>query len=102
MRPERRERAVAALACGLESAVVFYALIRIIQALISNEPNPATVMQSAHAGFFWRSWIAAYGGGFVALAVAFMARSTQRIVSFVTRTLPFAAALLAAQALLLP
>jgi hypothetical protein len=98
----RHERLLAAVISGLETAVVLYAIIRIVQALVSNEPNPATVMQSAHAGFFWRAWIAAYGGGFIALTIALVNRAPQRVVHFTTRTLPFAAALLTAQSLFLP
>jgi len=91
-----------ALACGFESAAVLYALIRIAQALFTNEPNPAVAMSSIHAGYFWRAWIAAYGGGFVALVVAVVGHPTERAVRVATRALPFAGGLLAAQALLVP
>jgi hypothetical protein len=99
---ERHQRWLAAAICGFEPAAALYAIIGAIQALLFDEPNPATIMQGAHAGFFWRAWIAAYGGGFAALTVALMSRSPHRVFHVATRTLPFAAALLVAQSLFLP
>lgn len=102
MTAERYDRLLAAAICGLETTVALYAIIRTVQALLLDEPNPATIMQGAHAGFFWRAWIAAYGGGFVALTVALVSRSPHGLFQSATRTLPFAAALLVAQSLFLP
>ena len=67
-----RERAVAAavaLAWGMASSVAAYALVRTVQFFVYPDPNPTTLVWSAHAGFFWRSWTCAYAGslaGFVA------------------------------------
>jgi len=98
----RNERFVAASTCGLEAAVALYALMRIVQTLVTNEPNPANVIiQSVH-GYFWRAGIAAYGGGFVALAIGLVSRAPERMIRIATRALPGTALLLAAQALFLP
>jgi hypothetical protein len=99
---QRHDRWLAAAICGFETAAALYAIIRAVQALLIDEPNPATIMQGAHAGFFWRAWIAAYGGGFVALTVALLSGPPHRLFHVATRTLPFAAALLVAQSLFLP
>ncbi len=61
-------RAAAALAAGTSSAVLIYALLRLAQRVLLTEPNPAEVLYSEHAGFFWRSWTAIYAGGMIALA----------------------------------
>ena len=79
-----------------------YALIRTVQFFFIPEPNPALVMQSVHAGYFWRAWISAYAGGFVALAIGLLAKSEDRIAQVALDALPWSAGLLAAQGLLLP
>lgn len=67
-----REGVVAAgvaLSWGMAAAVAAYALVRSVQFFVYPDPNPATLVWSAHAGFFWRSWTCAYAGaiaGFVA------------------------------------
>ena len=98
----RDQSVLTAAACGLETAVALYAVIRIVQALIGHEPNPAMVAPSAYHGYFWRAWIAAYGGGAIALVVAVVQRSPERTAHVATRALPIAAVLLAAQAAFLP
>jgi hypothetical protein len=97
-----RPRVLAALVCGCEAAVVVYVAIRVVQAIFIAEPNPATSGPSLHSGYFWRVWIAAYGGGFVALAVGLLLRSAERVLHVATRLLPYAVATLVMQALFLP
>lgn len=100
MKPDRAALAVVA-AC--EAAVAIYAVLRVGQALLKPEPDPALVLWSAHSGFFWRSWTAAYGGGtagFVAWIAA--GRDAPRVARFLARAVPIAAALIAAQGLLVP
>ena len=61
--------AAVALAWGMAAAVGAYAIVRTVQFFVYPDPNPATLVWSAHAGFFWRSWTCAYAGaiaGFVA------------------------------------
>lgn len=62
-------RAAAAASAGAASAVVAYALLRLLQRIVLTEPNPAEVLYSEHAGFFWRSWTSLYVAGMVTLAV---------------------------------
>ncbi len=97
-----KQRAIISTICGLEAAAAVYAIIRIIQVFTGNEPNPATVIHSIHAGFFWRAWIAAYAGGFVSLTTFILTRNPDRLEPLARRALPWAAGLLAAQALIFP
>jgi hypothetical protein len=90
-----------ALSCGLEAAVVLYALMRIGELIVLREPNPALIGPSVHAGYFWRMWIAAYGGGFITLLGA-LTVSTARLAALATKALPWASAMIVLQALLLP
>lgn len=66
---EQLVSAVVALAWGAAAAVGAYALVRTVQFFVYPDPNPATLVWAAHAGFFWRSWTCAYAGaiaGFIA------------------------------------
>jgi len=91
------------LAWGLVVAVGAYAVVRSIQFALYPDPNPAAVVWSAHAGYFWRVWTVAYGGGLAAFIVLPVAR---RHVEGCARALGpavgIAAALLALQAALFP
>jgi hypothetical protein len=85
------------------AATALYAALRVAQALLFREANPATVLWSEHAAFFWRAWTAVYVGGMGGLLTfAASARSAPRVASLLARALPFAAALLGVQALLCP
>jgi len=74
------ERIVRRLALGLQAACVtsvgLYALFRMLQAVSFQAPSPATpatIVWSAHAGYFWRVWTVSYAGvlvGFLAFAAA--------------------------------
>jgi hypothetical protein len=55
-----------ALAWGMAVAVGSYALVRTVQFFVYPDPNPATLVWSAHAGFFWRCWTCAYAGAIAA------------------------------------
>ena len=88
---------------GCTAAMAVYAIVRVGQSLVFDEPDPALVIWSEHAGFFWRTWTAFYVGGMAALITwVLAARHAPRVASFLARALPIAAALLAAQALLVP
>jgi hypothetical protein len=58
-----------ALAAGAASAVLVYALLRLVQRLVLTEPDPTEVFYSEHAGFFWRAWTSVYAAGMVTLVV---------------------------------
>jgi hypothetical protein len=60
----------ASIAWGLVVAVGAYALVRALQFFVYPDPNPATLVWSAHAGYFWRALTVAYAGG-IAAFVAF-------------------------------
>lgn len=85
------------------TAAGLYALVRIAQSLLFAEPDPALVIWSEHAGFFWRALTVGYVGGMAAfLTWMASARSAPRVAEILARAVPVAAALLAAQALLVP
>lgn len=85
------------------TAAGLYAIMRVVQSLLFPEPNPALVIWSEHAGFFWRALTVAYVGGMAAfLAWIASGRSAARVAEVLARALPVAAALLAAQAILVP
>jgi H+/Cl- antiporter ClcA len=92
-----------ALAWGLVVTVGAYAVVRVIQSVLSPDPHPAALVWSAHAGFFWRIWTVAYLGGIAAFVAFVVARGRPAAAA---RALPpaiaVAAALLALQSLLLP
>lgn len=85
------------------ASTALYAILRVGQACLTREPDPALVLWSEHSGFFWRAWTAAYVGGMTAFfAWMAAARHATRVASFLARALPFAAGLLVLQALFLP
>jgi hypothetical protein len=94
--------ALAAIA-GATAAASAYAVLRIVQALAGNEVDPALVIWSPHAGFFWRVWTAAYLGGMVAfLAYLAASRNADRTARVLAAAVTLAAVLVAAQGMLLP
>ena len=95
-------RPLLAIACGCEVACAAYAIIRTFQYFFIPEPNPALVMQSVHAGYFWRAWISAYAGGFVALLVGLLAKSEDRVARVALWALPWSAGVLVVQGLFIP
>ena len=56
---------------GCAVSVAAYAVVRAIQFFLYPDPNPATLVWSAHAGYFWRAWTVGYAGG-IAAFVAFL------------------------------
>ena len=98
-----RVRGGLAVAAGCSAAMGLYAIVRVGQKLVFDEPDPALVIWSEHAGFFWRTWTVIYVGGMAALLAWMLAgRDAPRVASTVVRALPIAAAMLAAQAILVP
>jgi hypothetical protein len=95
------------LALGVIAAAVtataLYALLRALQYYVFPDPNPANVVWSAHAGYFWRCISVLYAGGMAAILTFWAAgRDAARVTRVLARALPVAAALLAAQSLLWP
>ncbi len=90
-------------AWALVSATFFYALLRGIQAWLFPEANPASVIWSAHAGYFWRIWIVIYGSGVVGfLAFYFAKTESEKLTKWLKNGVIVAAVALGLQALLLP
>ena len=92
-----------AIAWGLVVSVGAYAVTRSIQRFVFPEPDPAMVVWSAHAGFFWRVWTVIYAGGFAAF-VAWLAARGRRLAAAraLAPAIVVAAALLVLQSAFLP
>ena len=92
-----------AVVAACTTAAALYAALRVAQALIFAEPDPALVIWSEHAGFFWRALTVGYVGGMVGFVTWLAsARHAQGVAAVLARAVPIAAALLAAQGLLVP
>lgn len=96
-------RAALSLMAGCVTATGLYALVRGIQFLAFREPNPATVIWSAHAGFFWRIWIVSYAGGMASiLAWTLAGRDPSRVARVLLGAVGVATGLIVLQGLFLP
>ena len=98
-----RARLSLAIAWALVAATFFYALVRGIQAWLFPEANPATVIWSAHAGYFWRIWIVLYGSGVVGFVVFYFTKTqSEKLAKWLKNGAIVASVAIALQALLLP
>lgn len=96
--PPRSRLAIACIA-ACTAATGVYALLRLGQWLLVPETNPALVIYSDHAAYFWRAWTAAYFG----VAVGFSASlRAERIARLLPASVTLATAILILQSLLLP
>ncbi|MGO8991924.1 MAG: hypothetical protein ACLQVI_01250 [Polyangiaceae bacterium] len=85
------------------AAVSLYALLRGLQLILFTEPNPAMVIWSAHAGYFWRALIVSYAGGMAAILTWLAAgRAPDRVARFLAHAVVVAAVLICLQGLFLP
>lgn len=82
------------------AAATIYAAIRVGQAMLGTEVDPALVIYSEHAGFYWRAWTAAYAGGMVGV-LAWRAEP-ERVARILSRAVVAAALAIALQGLLVP
>lgn len=102
----KRETLVAvalSLAWGLVIAVGGYGVLRSIQFFLYPDPNPKTLVWSAHAGFFWRAWSCAYAGGIAAfLAYLFARRGAAAVARALVPATVVAAVVLALQVAVFP
>jgi hypothetical protein len=98
----RRTTLAVALSWGCVVAVGGYAVVRAMQHALFTEPNPATLVWSAHSGFFWRIWTVAYAGGMATFAVLVLPGDGTKAARALPRAVVVAATLLALQALFLP
>ncbi len=99
----RLDRLGLAFLAACVSSVLFYGVLRVVQSRLFPEPNPAMVIWSAHAGFFWRCWTVAYAGAMVGfLAYGAAARYPERVARALVRTLGVAVVVLTLQSVLVP
>ena len=94
-----RPRLAVAFITACTAAIAAYALLRLGQYAFVAEANPADVMYSEHAAYFWRAWTAAYIGALVGFAAW---RVPARVLAHLERAVVVAATLLALQSLLVP
>jgi hypothetical protein len=100
---ELARRALISLAWGLVFTVGAYAVMRAVQRMLLESPDPAAIGWSPHAGYFWRAWTVAYAGGMAAFAAFVLARGrTAAAARALAPAIAVAAALLALQSALLP
>ncbi len=99
----RMTAAATSLAWGMAVAVAAYAVVRVIQFFLYPDPNPATLVWSAHSGFFWRCWTVGYAGC-IAAFVAFLAArdEPEKAARALAPALAVSALLLALQAAVFP
>ena len=92
-----------ALAWGLLVSVGLYAVVRAIQFFIFPDPNPALVVWSAHAGYFWRVWTVVFAGGLAAFSAYVAAlRGAERVARGLVPGLFVTTILVGVQVALLP
>lgn len=89
-----------ALATACTSAALLYSILRVIQALVLPEPDPATVMWTEHSGFFWRAWTCVYVAGAVALVARRFAND--RLAHLLARAVFPVTAVVVIQAIFVP
>src|SRR5262249_11161210 len=85
------------------TVIAMYALQRAHDVFFANEPNPATIIRSAHVAMFWRLAVGAYAAGIVSVIVFTLARRRLARATRVTAALALVVgAIIAAQGALLP
>jgi hypothetical protein len=96
-------RLVLAAIAALVASTGLYAALRVLQFFVFPDPNPALVVWSAHAGYFWRVATVAYLGGMAGIVAFWLtAHDAARVARVLARAVPFVAAVLAAQGALFP
>ncbi|UQA61997.1 hypothetical protein [Polyangium aurulentum] len=102
MRP-RGERALVAFAFGVVVAALAYAALRVLEAALFPEADPAIVIWSDRSRFVWRALIATYLGGMGAFGgYALGGRSARAAASLLPPVVLVGATLLALQGALWP
>lgn len=101
--PRSSVRLALAAVATCTAAVALYAALRIAQKLLFPEPDPALVLWSEHAGYYWRAWTALYAGGMAGF-VAYVAsgRDAARTARVLASSVVASAILVAAQGVLVP
>jgi hypothetical protein len=98
-----RQAIVVAAVNAILAIVATYAVLRVCDVFLKDEPDPATVVWSVHIAMFWRLGIGIYVAGMVAFAVFLLARANLVVATRVTMALvPIVGALIALQGVFLP
>jgi hypothetical protein len=88
------------------TAIGLYAILRTFQALLKPDPDPALIIWSEHAGYFWRSWTVAYAGGMIGFVVWLISghkkTSLDQLTKIIARVTLIALVLIALQGVLVP
>jgi hypothetical protein len=103
MKKETMVALAVAVAWGCCVSVAAYGIVRFIQFFLYPDPNPATLVWSAHAGFFWRCWTCGYAGALAAF-IAFVGaqRGPERAARWLVGAVATCAVLLALQVAFFP
>ncbi len=103
MTGEARAAIATSLGWGLVLAVGGYAIMRSLQVVLGHEPDPATAPWGPHSAFFWRCSTMLYAGG-LASFVAWVASKGRLPAAArgLAKSIPFAALLVALQAVFFP
>jgi hypothetical protein len=98
-----KERLVLSALSACVVATFLYAALRIVQFSFFPEPNPATILWSAHAGYFWRALTASYAAGAVGFVAFLLTRThAERLARILVSGVRLAAWTIFLQALLFP
>ncbi len=98
-----RHRLALAAAWALVVAVFSYGVLRVLQLRLFPEANPATIVYSAHAGYFWRIWIVLYTSGAAGFVVFWLAKTrSETVAKWLKTAVIISAATITLQSLLFP
>jgi hypothetical protein len=94
---------IASVAAALLSVPATYAVLRAYDVLFRSEPNPATIVWSAHIAMFWRLGVGGYVAGMVG-SLAWLAASHDlaRTTRALTVVVFVVGAMIGIQGLLMP
>ena len=98
--PSARSGSLVAIAFGFAFAAFAYAAMRTLARIVTVEPDPALVIWSEHAGFYWRALSSIFAGIFAALAVALLPQA--RVARSLPVVIVVAGIALAMQAIFIP
>jgi hypothetical protein len=94
---------VATALAAILSVPATYAVLRAYDVLFKSEPNPATIVWSAHIAMFWRLGVCAYVAGMVAIFTYMAARANPaRVLRILCTCVVVVAAMIGFQGLLMP
>lgn len=106
MKAEPKVLAAVSIVWGLLVAIAAYGVMRGAQAILSpgsRGHDPAGVVWSLHAGFFWRAWTVSYAGGMAAFVTFFLARgNVERAARALAPAVVVATAILVLQSVFFP